>query len=126
MAIPYNHRRTAGSGEGVILYHGTSHPFEIGDVITPPSKVGVKSLWKGQEESVPSDVEHKVFAADDLEMASSYAHHAAREVRGKPYVFQVEPADKNEHIETGQHGASVEHISKIGFKVLKRVAPYSE
>lgn len=88
------------------LYHGTTHPFEIGDVVTP------------QTFSV-------AFAASDPRGASLYAASGARATGDPARLFEVEPLEdddtyKEEHIpRTGFITAT----SRKGFRVVGKSTP---
>ena len=80
------------------LYHGTAHPFEIGDEITP--------------QNMPH-----TFATTSLRTASRYA--LRRQRTGVPgQVFTVEPIDADE-IVAGEPSSSgdVNVASRKGFRV---------
>jgi hypothetical protein len=90
------------------LYHGTSHPFNVGDVVSPR-------------------VSGLSYATTDKERAWSYAIQRADIVGGAPpsnaKVFQVEPLDSEElhHTSSGFGGVEGTAVSSKGFKVTKLV-----
>ena len=113
------------------LYHGTAHPFQIGDVILPAAMRGMRPdmIDDGQDDlSVDSDVHEKVYATDDLGTAHGYAHFNAQDAKDAR-VYQVEPVDKKEtlQVRSAVDGGDVvpndprEFISKKGFRVVKQV-----
>lgn len=69
------------------LYHGTAHPFQVGDIIEPQGNTN----WK------QSSGTH-VYTTTDLETAKAYAEKAAYKAgvetkKFEPRVFQVEPVE---------------------------------
>lgn len=103
---------------GSALYHGTPHPFSIGDHITPQGD------------------EPYAFATPDIEYASDHAgkreafeyskatrsgkpedHAAASSIEGR--VYQVEPLSNDAFRHSDNTDAVV---SKTGFRVVKRVS----
>lgn len=111
------------------LFHGTTHPFEIGDVVLPASTTGVSSHWlkilkENPEEmgtKVAQDVAERAHATRNYDAANWYAHVAAAET-GKDTdanVYEVVPLDPKEAQE-GPH-LREEVTSKKGFKVVKKV-----
>jgi hypothetical protein len=87
------------------LYHGTAHPFQIGDVVTPMN-MGV------------------AFAASDPRAASIYSSIRSH-VTGKPArLFQVQPIEGDDTVE--QKETRTGHViatSKKGFKVVSEEEP---
>lgn len=82
MAIPFHDRRT-----GEVLYHGTAHPFQPGDIIEP---FDTKN-WEH------SSGKH-VYTTSHLETAEAYAKQAAYKAgmvtkKFEPKVFEVEPVE---------------------------------
>lgn len=105
------------------LYHGTTHPFEVGDVVLPAKTAGVESGWKVNDPEgtvVGKDVDEHAFATPDLETARHFAGINSGP-NAKRHVFQVEPVDPTEP-EIRQGIDFPEIRSKKGFKVIRRVS----
>lgn len=109
--------RNNGDFQGSALYHGTTHPFEIGDT--------VKSMH-GDPAYATHDLSYAESHADRREMheyskatisGKPEDHAKAAEITGK--VFQVEPLGKTESTGMGDDKGNV--MSYAGFKVVKRV-----
>lgn len=95
--------------KGGILYHGSPHPFQPGDIVRPRNrKLGAS-------------------ATPDLEMAKGYGRSRYLPIKHlveqgyKPRVFQVEP------VSTATHGKfdGKEVNDKQGFRVIKEL-PFDE
>jgi hypothetical protein len=106
------------------LFHGTVHPFQIGDIIEPRNG-------------------NPAYATPRLEYAESHADRALNqyweqakrenptynkpggkqydewEEENPPKVFQVEPIDEHEDTGTGEDKGNVK--STKGFRVIKQV-----
>ena len=95
MAIPYNHRRTAGSGEGEILYHGSPATIPIGEVVRPN---------KGEASATP-----------DIDKARAYAEGFFG--GGKGTIHRVEPFESDTTLYTPSKKPN-EVRSRQGFKVV--------
>lgn len=99
------------------LFHGTTHPFEVGEHVTPQGE------------------EPYAFATPDLDYATDHAgkretfdyskatksgkpedHKAAENIEGR--VYEVEPLADDAFQHSDNNDAIV---SKTGFKVVKRV-----
>jgi hypothetical protein len=121
MAIPFHDRRT-----GQILYHGTVHPFEVGDLVTPqkgdphayatPSleyatthaKKSLDSYWRKAKSENPSY--NTPFGKQYYEW----------EKENPPKVFQVEPVGEVE--DTNNTGGDKNNVmSSEGFRVVKQI-----
>lgn len=96
------------------LYHGSYHPFEIGDVVEPSAS---RKL---------------AFASPQLETARMFAKGVNRKTNttgGR--VFEVEPVDPNEGkiLEPvkmkGAYGHTTEVASQKGFKVVREVEHFA-
>lgn len=99
------------------LYHGTIHPFEIGDT--------VKSM-NGDPAYATHDLDYAVNHADRREMheyskattsGKPEDHAKAALITGK--VFQVEPLGETESTGMGDDKGNV--MSYAGFKVIKKI-----
>lgn len=87
------------------LFHGTAHPFQVGDVVTPMN--------------MPA-----AFAASDPRSASIYSSIRSR-VTGQPgRLFQVEPLQDDDTYEEKETrtGAKIA-TSRKGFKVVAEARP---
>ena len=104
-------------GQQFELFHGTTHPFEIGDVVKP---------------RLNSSGKREAFAGSDAEVAYKYAVHKSQTgeaVTGKqiagakgaePRVYKVEPVDPKEQL-TGHGYPEGFIVSRRGFKVVGRL-----
>lgn len=116
----------------VRLFHGTSTPFGVGDVILPRSRTGAfKNDLIGREDLA--------YATPDMEKAIGYAQSAANwmEDRAKrlegtpgegtlpkphPYVYEVQPIDPSQSAwveRQSRSGVFKEHVSPEGYQVIR-------
>jgi hypothetical protein len=92
------------------LYHGTSHPFEIGDIIEP------RHIEPTNPYNRPSDA--KAWATPNADAAFSFG---SRRTGKAAKVFQVAPIEPSEPKYLNDDPNSGQVYSKKGFKVVKRV-----
>jgi hypothetical protein len=93
------------------LYHGTTHPFEIGDIIEPRQRPG------GFREPL-------AFAAEDPRAASVFAAAKALKHDLPPRLFNVEPLEDDETHKTEEGlGGMMISRSKRGFRVTGKATP---
>ena len=87
------------------LYHGTAHPFQVGDIVTPVN--------------MPA-----AFAASDPRSASIYSSIRSH-VSGKPgRLFQVEPLEEDDtYTERETRTGDKVATSRKGFKVVAEARP---
>ena len=87
------------------LYHGTTHPFEVGDIVEP--------------RNLPA-----AFAAEDPRAASVFAAAKARKHDLPPRLFQVEPLEDDDTY-TSEEGIGGMKISRSrrGFRVTGESTP---
>ena len=120
MAIPFHDRRS-----GEILYHGTVHPFEPGDVITPKEKGGhayatpdIDYALRRAKESVNFSWEDakKVNPTWNTPGGKQYDEYKAET---PPKVFEVRPIGTPEA--TGDFEDEGNVKSKLGFTVVRQV-----
>jgi hypothetical protein len=91
------------------LYHGTTHPFEIGDIVEPRMS-GFKNFM--------------AFAAEDPRAASVFAAAKARKHDLPPRVFTVEPLEDDDSYATEEGlGGMIISRSKKGFRVTGKATP---
>jgi hypothetical protein len=96
------------------LFHGTVHPFQIGDIVEPrngnpayaTANLEYAKTHAGRREDVESN-----------RVANQQGHEEAAKITGK--VFQVEPLDDAEATGKGDDKGNV--MSAKGFRVVKRV-----
>lgn len=91
------------------LYHGTHHPFQIGDVIEP------RHIAPDSPYSRPQDA--KAWATPDAEGAFRFGSRNGKAAK----VFQVEPLEHGEPKYLNDDPNSGQVYSKKGFKVVKKV-----
>ena len=104
-------------GKQFELYHGTTHPFEVGDIVKP---------------RLSSSGNREAFAGSDYELAYKYALNKSksgetgrgRKISGakgaEARVYRVEPLDPKENL-TGHGYPEGFYVSKRGFKVVERL-----
>ena len=92
------------------LFHGTHHPFQIGDVIEP------RLIDPGNPYARESDA--KAWATTDEESAFRFG---GRKTGKAPKVFQVEPIEKGEPQFLTEAHNNTQVFSKKGFRVVKQV-----
>ena len=109
--------RNNGDFQSSALYHGTVHPFQIGDVVSP-----IQSSSGNAE----------AFAGKDMDLAYKYAEHKSRtgetgtgkQIPGakgaEPRVYRVEPVDASEDLTSHGYPEGF-YVSQKGFKVVERV-----
>ena len=107
-----------------LLFHGTAHPFQEGDIILPANKAGVETNWGRKSKNDPN----LAHATGDVESARYFASVASLGKEGAvPRVYQVEPVNqetaqwREKRFAGGSGGFSVirEHVSTEGYKVIK-------
>lgn len=96
------------------MFHGTTHPFKVGDVVAPRQSHGT---------------DKEAFASDDPWMSWEYADRQSQsgetgsgtKIRGGkgriPRVFRVEPVDPTENLTNHDYGKNV-FVSKKGYRVV--------
>lgn len=97
------------------LFHGTTHPFEVGDIVEPRSR---------------NTLPRVAFASEDLSLARTYAGILAERgvtgggIRmgktGPARVFEVAPVDPEENLTYHGHGKGI-YVSRKGFRVIGEV-----
>ena len=92
------------------LFHGTSHPFNEGDLIEP------RLIDPDSPYARPSDA--KAWATPD---ANSAFRFGSRKTGRAALVFQVEPVDSGEPKFLNDDPNSGQVFSKKGFRVVKQV-----
>jgi hypothetical protein len=95
------------------LFHGTVHPFQIGDIIEPRNG---NPVYAGSLEYA----ENHAARREDHEynrIANEKGHEEAAKITGK--VFEVEPLDETE--ETGKGDDKGNVMSSKGFRVIRQV-----
>lgn len=99
------------------LYHGTTHPFNIGDTVEPRN---------GNPAYATADLDYAITHADRREMheydkvarsGRPEDHAKAALITGQ--VYQVEPLDETEGTGMGDDKGNV--MSQKGFKVIKKI-----
>lgn len=99
------------------LFHGTVHPFQIGDIVEPRN---------GNPAYATTDLEYATNHAgkkESLEYSKATRsgrpedHAAAESIEGR--VFQVEPLDEAEATGKGDDKGNV--MSSKGFRIVKQV-----
>ena len=107
----------ANVGKQFELFHGTTHPFEVGDIVKP---------------RLSSSGRREAFAGSDAELAYNYAVNKSksgetgrgRKISGakgaEPRVYKVEPLDPEEKL-TGHGYPEGFFVSRRGFKVVGRM-----
>jgi hypothetical protein len=101
------------------MYHGSTHPFKVGDVVLPLSQVNPEKYEHQTSHGAKPQYVDSAFATNSPLMASTYATNAGK-------VYKVEPVDHTEVktqrdigiIGEGDNKHSVRYYtSKKGFKV---------
>lgn len=99
------------------LFHGTTHPFEVGDIVQP------KMTSTGRKEA---------FAGTDADLAHEYARYKSetgemgigKKIPGakgaEPRVYRVEPIDSTEDLAKHGYGEGIAR-SMRGFRIVERV-----
>lgn len=97
------------------LFHGTTHPFQAGDIVEPRSRNIMPQV---------------AFASDDESLARTYAGILADKgvtgggIRmgqtGPARVFEVEPVDPEENLTYHGWGKGI-YTSRKGFRVTREV-----
>ena len=116
------------------LFNGTHVKLIPGDIIKPHNQIeeNKRHINYGVNPVYGEDVGEHAYATTDLEEAKWYANESARKANAKPHVYEVKrlgktkvrPAYGNdpEALEDFPEAANVmEHLSKQGFKVVKKV-----
>lgn len=101
-----SHNALRGGQQWERLFHGSSHEFAPGDVITP-SINGHAGVFGNQPDA---------YATAYGDMAQGYARMNARHTGGSPHVYEVVPAPGAQ----SQHGV----VTAPGFAVMRRVHPH--
>jgi hypothetical protein len=96
------------------LFHGTVHPFQIGDIVEPrngnPAYATPTLEYAENHAGRREDVEYN-------RIANQKGHEEASKITGK--VFEVEPIDETE--DTGKGDSKGNVMSSKGFRVIKQV-----
>lgn len=74
------------------LFHGTTHPFNVGDIIKPRRETGVKTVYEDKGHWA-WNYEGDAFATTDPSNAKRFADERVEKVGGTPRVFKVEPLE---------------------------------
>lgn len=106
------------------LYHGTKADFSPGDVISP---VGIENTKYGVHPFYGENTGNYTYATNNLEEAKWFADNRPEE--GDSKVYEVEPIGKTEvrPLYKDSKGLpkeaqdTVEHLSRTGFRVVRRV-----
>lgn len=102
--------RNTADFQASALFHGTHHPFQVGDVVEP-TLIDPTSAY-----ARPSDA--KAWATPDEESAFRFG---SRKTGRAAKVFQVEPVEEGEPEFLNNDPNSGQVFSKKGFRVVKQV-----
>lgn len=96
------------------LYHGTVHPFQVGDVVTPGED---GKAWATSDLGVAHDRAKQWvgFKWNDLTREGKNTNYGEHEKNTPPRVFKVEPIGEVEEHDSDDYRAV---SSKKGFRVL--------
>jgi len=72
------------------LYHGTNHPFGVGDYVEPGHQTHYQGAYDGMEDEALT----RVHATPSVEAAWQHADNAVHEHGGQHHVFEVEPTGR--------------------------------
>jgi hypothetical protein len=94
------------------FFHGTTHPFRVGDEILPVSMRDAEALHD------ETDVE-AAYASRDVESARFWADEAASKMKAQPRVFGVEPLGR---VLEDMHSFNDDDVrSREGWRVLGEI-----
>lgn len=112
------------------LFHGTSRPFKVGDVILPRAQTGVPPnpgefpLGEGVAAATPDVNMARAYARGAVDWTQRFAQHGIVEdaSEAKPYVYEVQPVNPEEGqwVERkSRSGVFKEHVSPSGYQVVR-------
>lgn len=111
MAIPFHDRRT-----GEVLYHGTTHPFNAGDMVTPQGDEPYAFATPDLSYATERSHEAHTYAWNQKSREGGH-HYPEWKESNPPRVFEVEPSSDMFFHPDNPDAA----VTRTGFRVKREV-----